>query len=404
MLQQIIHRLLKRRHFWRYATFGEIAELYASRLLNVFAIRFVLVFVSVYLYKLDYDLVFIALFWAVYYLLKAVFSWPSAKLAAHFGPKHGLLYANFVFAAAMGFLFFTEQFGIWVLALWCVFHSFAGALNNLCYKIDFSKVKHAEHAGKEIGYMNIVERISGAASPLLGGIVASLFGPPAAMVLAGIFFLCSALPLLRTAEPTKLRQHLKFRGFPWRQTWRSYPAEAAIGLDIFASGTVWAIFIAAVVFAADGQEIYAKIGVLTSITFAVVLLASYLFGRLIDHRQGRLLLKSMVFINAFTHLVRPTVSSGLGVVTTNAANDMATTGYTMAFTRGEFDTADVTGFRIVYLALMEAALNFGAFLAALCLAWACWTFQTQSALSLFYVLTAGAVLLIATPRFGLYRR
>ena len=66
MIQALIHRWLLRRHFWRHATFSEIAELYASRLMTMFALRFVMVFASVYLYKLDYDLIFIALFWAVF--------------------------------------------------------------------------------------------------------------------------------------------------------------------------------------------------------------------------------------------------------------------------------------------------------------------------------------------------
>ena len=103
MLQSIIHRLFKRRHFWRHATFSEVAELYASRLMTMFALRFVLVFVSVYLYKLDYDLQTIALFWAGYFFLKALFAWPAARIAAHYGPKHGLLMANILFAVALAF-------------------------------------------------------------------------------------------------------------------------------------------------------------------------------------------------------------------------------------------------------------------------------------------------------------
>ena len=62
MLQQIIHRILIRRHFWRHATFSEIAELYTSRLMTMFALRFVLGFVSVYLYRIGYSLGFIVLF------------------------------------------------------------------------------------------------------------------------------------------------------------------------------------------------------------------------------------------------------------------------------------------------------------------------------------------------------
>lgn len=403
MIQAIILKLLKRRHFWRYASFSEIAELYASRMMTVFGIRIVLVFVSVYLYRIGYSLEFIALFWAVYYGLKALFAPAAAFVIARFGPKHGVLYANILLAIGMMFLFFTEQNGILALAGWCLFQSFAGTLNNLSYMTDFSKVKSVQHAGKELGYMNIVEKIAGAVSPVVGGIVASLFGPPSAMVLAGIFFLLSAVPLFRTAEPTRLHQKLTLVGFPWRQTWRNFRAQFGVGFDYFTSTMAWVLFIAIAVFAADGADIYAKIGILGSLAFAVVLVVSYVFGRLIDRRKGYLLLITMVIANSITHLLRPTVSSMLGVVVNNAANDVVTTGYTMAFNRGEFDTADSTGFRIVYLSMREVWLNIGASTGALLLALFASLAEPKFALSSYFVLAAVVVLIIATPRFRMYQ-
>lgn len=403
MLQQIIHRLLKRRHFWRYATFSEVAELYTSRLMTVFALRFVLMFVSVYLYRLGYGLEFIALFWMAYLLVKALSAWPAAKIAAHFGPKHGMLYANIIFATSLGLLAFTEVLGIYALVLWCIFQGFAGTLNNLCYLIDFSKVKNIEHAGKEIGYMTIIEKIAAGLSPLLGGLAATLFGPPAAMILSALMFAFSAVPLLRTAEPTRLNQKLSFKGFPWRQTWRGFRANAGLGADIFASGHGWVIFITAIVFVGDGSEIYAKIGLLASLGFVIVLASSYVYGRMIDHRQGLLLLKVSVIANSVVHLLRPTVNSAVGVVASNTVNDVTTTGFTMAFVRGQFDSADSSGFRIVYLYLMEVSVNLAGAVSAGVLALLLMSYSDVAAFSLFFVAIAAVTLLIATPRFPLYR-
>ncbi len=372
--------------------------------MTVFGIRIVLVFVSVYLYRLGYDVQFIALFWGAYYGLKALFAPLAAVVIGRFGPKHGVLYANLLLAVGMIFLFFTEQIGISAIAGWCIFQAFAGTLNNLSYMVDFSKVKSVEHAGKELGYMNIVEKVAGAASPILGGVVASLFGPPSAMALAGVFFIFSALPLLRTGEPTKLHQKLTLRGYPWAQTWRNFRAQAAVGFDYFSSSMAWILFITVVVFASDGTGIYAKIGILSSVAFVVVLVVSYLFGRLIDHRKGRLLLNTMVIANALTHLLRPTVGSTIGVVVNNVANDVVTTGYMMAFNRGEFDMADRSGFRIVYLSLREIALNLGAAAGAGALAIFAGIASPQTALSVYFVFASAVVLLIATPRFQLYKR
>ena len=404
MIQQIIHRFLKRRHFWRHATFSEVAELYASRLMTMFALRFVMVFASVYLYKLEYSLVFIALFWAAFYVLKIVFIAPSALIAARIGPKHGLFMANVTLAVALTFLFFSAELGISAIIVWCILQAFGAELNNLCYQIDFSKVKHVDHAGKELGFMTIVEKIASGISPLVGGIVAALFSPTSAMLLSVLMFLLSAVPLFRSAEPTKTRQHITLKGYPWRKHWRSLRASVALGADVFASTNGWVIFVTIVVFAGNGNEVYAKIGALASVGVIVALLASHLFGRLIDRRQGLLLLKSMVYLNAFIHVLRPTITTAPGVLLTNSVNDVATTGYNMAFMRGQFDLADTPGYRIVYLALVEAFANFGAALSALVLAMLMSVVGDVGGLSVFFVYTAIFTLLIATPRFPLYSR
>ncbi len=404
MIQQIIHRFLKRRHFWRYATFGEVAELYASRMMTMFAFRFVMAFGSVYLYKLGYSVAEIALFWALYYGIKTVAVPVAAVVVAQIGPKHGLFIANLLFAAGLACLMAAPIFGVSVIILWCFIQGGAGTLNNLCYMIDFSKVKHNNHAGKEIGFMNIVEKIAAGTSPLVGGVVASLFGPTWAFALSISLFILSAIPLFRTAEPVKTHQKISLRGFPWKKTWRSLRANSSLGVDIVASGVAWNLFISVAIFASDGDELYAKIGAFTSISMVVALATSYVFGRLVDRRQGLLLLRSTVVVNSLLHLLRPTVSTSSGIILTNAVNEAAYTGYSLAFTRGEFDLADTPGYRIVYLSLMEIAGNAGATIATLALALFATMYGSISGLTVFYVFAAFVTLLIAAPRFPLYKR
>ena len=404
MLQRLIHRLFLRRHFWRYATFSEVAELYASRTMRIFAQRMIQTFTSVFLYLEGYSLLFLALFWAAYYLLRTAFSWPSAKIVAHFGPKHGALYSNIASAASLAFLPFTGEFGLYALIPWMIFQAFSGALNELSYLVDFSKVKNVEHNGKELGYMNIFEKIANGISPVIGGFLAFWVSPEFVMGVSAAFFLLSAVPLLRTAEPTRLRQKIDFSGFPWRTTWRSLVAEAAIGYDVFSTAIAWVLFMVVIVFAGNGNEMYAKIGVLSSVTLIAALLASYIFGQLIDRRKGYLLLVVSTLMNATVHLFRPFVGTPAGVVAANIANETATTGYAMAFTRGMFDTADNSGRRIAYLFLIEIVMNTGAAIAALVFALLCFYLDDQTSLQMNFIITGLVVLLIATPRFVLYRK
>ena len=404
MLQRLIHRLLQRRHFWRYATFSEVSELYASRTMRMFALRIVQTFTSVYLFQEGFSLLFIALFWVGFYTLKVVFSWPSALLIARVGPKHVTLISNLVSAAAMVFLPFAPEYGLLVLIPWNVLQAFSGSSNDMAYLVDFSKVKNIDHAGKEIGYMNIFEKVATGISPLIGGGLALLFGPAALMVLSATLFLLSAAPLLTTAEPVRLRQKLTVQGFPWRTTWRSMVAEGAIGFDIFATATAWSLFLVVVIFSNSNNEIYLQIGALSSVTLVAALSASYVFGKLIDHRRGGDLLRVSVIANTLLHFFRPFISTPAGVVLMNSANETATTGYSMAFMRGMFDTADQSGYRIIYLAFIEVVVNLGAALAAAVLALIFAFTSGEVGLNLFFIVAGAVTLLIMTPRFNLYRK
>ena len=76
----------------------------------------------------------------------------------------------------------------------------------------------------------------------------------------------------------------------------------------------------------------------------------------------------------------------------------------MAYTRGYYDLADTPGFRIVYLALIEAFANAGASIAAFCLAGLMIFGGAVGGLSIFFVCMAFVGLLLMTPRFPIYQR
>ena len=406
MIQQLIHKFLLRRHFWRHATFSEVGELYASRMMRIFALRLVSIFTSIYLLQEGYSLIFIGLLWAGFYFMKVIFSWPAARLIADLGPKHASLVSNIVSAVAMGFLPFAShpEYGVWALIAWVTLQAYSSCMNDMAYLVDFSKVKNMQHAGKEIGYMNIVEKVATGASPFVGGIMAFVFGPETIMVLSAVLFLLSAVPLFATAEPVATRQRLNFRGFPWRTTWRSLVAETAIGVDVYATGIAWSLYIAIIVFGFENDQVYAEVGFVTSIALFIAIIASYGFGRLIDSKRGGELLQYTTLLNSAVHALRTFVVTPFSVVIINVVNEATTTGYAMPFLRGLFDTADRSGKREEYLYLIEMAVNFGACLASLALT-TLFYITDQTISFYFFFLAAGlTTVLIGVPRFILYRR
>ena len=406
MLQSMIHRFLRRRHFWRYATFDEVAELYASRTMRMVAQNMISLFVAVYLYQNGFSLLFIALYFAGYFLLRAAVSYPAARYAAYFGPKHGILVANLLYIPALVCFAFVPEYGIWAVLAFGFFQAWSMTMYDLSYLIDFSKVKHTEHAGKEIGFMQIFDRGAASLSPLVGGAVASFISPEATMLVSAAIFALASWPLFRTAEQTATRQPLRISGFPWKTTYRSIIAETAVGVDVFASNAIWVLFLSVVVFAGSSNDLYIKIGSLVSITIVTSFLAAYTFGRLIDRRRGGDLLRISTIADSLTHVFRIFVTGPVGVVAANVTNEVATTGYSMAFNRGLFDTADRSGHRVVYLLFIEVALNIGSMGAALVMAllFVIMPAGGGAAMQVFFALVALYVLLLMSARFPLYRK
>jgi MFS family permease len=266
MIERLIHRILLRRHFWRYATFSEIAELYSSRLLRMMALNITASFMSIFLYQIGYSVMFIVGFWAVFFTLKALSSLPAARLVMWIGPKHAMLVGNLLYIPAMIAFALVPQYGLWALGVALLFKCISVVVYNIAYVADFSKVKSIDHAGKEIANMNIIEKLTAGLSPLLGGLLAFAFGPTFVMIVAAVLFALSAAPLMATAEQVRPKRHLSFKGFPWHLLRPMGLAHLSVGFDVFTTTTAWSLFYAIFIIGiASSNEIYAVTGVLSSV-------------------------------------------------------------------------------------------------------------------------------------------
>lgn len=406
MILDFFHRLLERRHFWRHATFSEIAELYASRMLRMLALNIVASFMSIYLYQKGFPLIFIFLFWAGFFLYKAIFALPAARLAAFVGPKHGILIANLLYIPAMVAFAFVPQYGLPLLIIVGIFQASSSVLYAICHAIDFSKVKSVKHNGKELAFMNIIEKVTTGLSPLIGGLLAFFAGPEAVMVIAAILFALAAAPLFYTGEPIPTDQKLIFRGLPWRLVTRNIASQMSVGFDVFTSGTVWSLFVAITILGVSSNSdlIYALNGLLLSVVLFAALASSYAFGRLIDKRRGLELLKASIVIDSIGHFTRPFISHPVTAAGLNALNEVGTTGYMMAYTKGIFDSADLSGQRVTYIGIMEVLANLGACIGAIIAALLVAANGAVLGMQLFFFAAGAIVLLVVTSRFPLYQK
>lgn len=405
MIHTIITALLKRRHFWRHANFSEVAELYASRALRMLALNMITVFVAAYLYQNGYSVLYIALYFSAMFAFKTLIAVPCGHFIARYGPKHGTLASNLLYIPALIIFIYLPDIGLPALVAFGIMQATSATMYDLCYLIDFSKVKHADHAGKEIGYMNIVEKIATGLSPLLGGFAAYIFGPQATILVAAVLFAVAAIPLLFTGEPVKTHQKLSFKNFPYKKVFPNMRAELALGFDTGTAGSMWSLYVVVFVLGITSDAVYAQLGALSSITLIAALLVSHVFGKVIDKNRGKELLRYSVIFNALTHLSRIFVQTPSGVAAANIAKEAGVTGYSMPFLRGMFDAADrLPGYRIAYMTLIEIMINFGAMLATLVLAAGVYLWGEKTGFHALFAVGAVVILLIGSHRFPLYRR
>jgi len=352
MLKKVIYRLLRHRHFWREVGFDELSELYVSTMFRSLSISLTGLFVPVYLLQQHFSVTQILLVAAWYFTFRAAFAdWLAGHTVAKIGPKHTMLigYVLLIISTALFLTVPQVHWPLWLVGgVWGASASFFF----IPFHTDFSKVKHREHGGKELGFLNIMERIGNMAGPLVGGVIATVFGGQVIYLIAIVLLLAGLIPLFRTAEPTRLNQKLEFKNFKIDHLKRDFLSYASLGVETTLTNYMWPLFLGLFVFIGTGA--YVKLGFITSLSVVISIGSAQLIGRLIDRYQGRKLLRISATINALVHLVRPFVSNlplALGV---NVANEAVTPGYRMPYVKGFYDTADdLTGYRIVYITSME---------------------------------------------------
>lgn len=404
MIKSFLYRILEKRHFWRYATFSEIADLYAAQTIRMISISLVSGFSSIFLYKQGYSVEFIMFFWATYFFAKMLLAPLAGIFLARFGTTTSTIISNILYVPALICLSLVPELKINALIMYAFCLCLSVTLHELCYYVNFSIVKNMEHAGKEIGFMNILQKLAIAISPVIGGLIALKYNVQVVMLLAGILLIIAGLPLLKIKNQSEKMHRIVFKGFPWRLVFSSLISEGAIGFDNIASATVWGLFLAIIVLPTAGNSIYVLLGALSSVTLLVSIITSAIFGRLIDESKGGLLLKVGVGINVIVHFSRALVTTAVGTVGINAANEVASTALGMSFMRGIFDIADSSGYRIVYIIIVEIIKNFGSVLACIIMAICAIVISGQAGFQFFFIITGLICSIVYFSRFQIYQK
>lgn len=350
MIQNIFHKLLKRHHFWRHASFDELSQIYISTFFRMMAFSLVGVFIPIFLHGLEYSLAEIFSFYIAYFVIRSILHLPAGYVVAHIGPKHTIILSFMLqLVSSISFLTLPEyQWPLWAVAgIWAT----ANNLFFTAYHVDFSKVKHSEHSGKEMGIANIVQRVGGALGPIVGGIVATVFGPQYIFLAMTLLLLVGLIPLLTSGEPVKTHQKIRFRNLRLSRIKRDLISYAGLTVTHQISVTLWPLYLG--IFAL-GANVYLELGAISSVGFMVSIFSAYGIGKVVDKKRGRELLRFSAFVDMFIQFFKPFVQSVPFAFAVNTAGETTAVSMRIAYQKGMYDAADdLPGNRIVYISLME---------------------------------------------------
>lgn len=352
MLRKIIDRLLRHRHFWREVGFDELSEIYVSMMFRSLSIGMTGIFVPLFMLKLHYSVIDIIVMQVWFFAARVIFfDILTGKLVAKVGPKHTMLWGYILLIVSTA-QFLTLPHIHWPIWLIGVIYGGTTSLFSIPFHVDFSKVKHRIHGGKELGYVKIIQYFAGAVGPLAGGLVATVFGGQYIFLAAIILLFIGGLPLLKTSEPIKTNQRFDLKSIKLKSISTDLFAMAAYNVDLTVSVFLWPLYLAVFVLASGAS--YAKLGSLASLSVIVAMIAALAIGKLIDNRRGRPLLRLGAMVNAGLHLFRPFTNTYPQALLINALDNPATVAYQMPFTKGMYDVGDdMSDRRIVYFTIME---------------------------------------------------
>lgn len=385
---------------WRDVKKSQLTELYISMMIRTLGLSLVGIFVPVYLFQLGYSIPSIALFFVAMYGFRIPLDLVSARLVGYFGPKHIMMLSQ-IFLIISFAQYFTLETYSWPLALIAVTNGVANGLFFMAYHIEFSKIQSTRDSGKQIGTMYQIAKLASAVGPLVGGILAQSFGFSVVIGVAIFLVLLSSVPLALSPEPVRKYQHITFKGFPWKKVKWDIISNTGLGFDQMAAMLVWPLFVSIYILS---DNVYAGVGIVTSVGFLSSVFFARVSGRIIDRDGGAKLLKAGVVGESIVNIARFFVNSiGLTYVF-NAVAEPVQNAVRMPYTKGLYAAASsYEGYRDVYIATIMTSANIVRATTWLVVFFCAHAFGDKIALQSVFILAGVSIWFVLLQRFKALR-
>ena len=323
-------------------------------MLRTLGLSLVGVFVPVYLYQLGYGVDAIALFFALVFGFRVVTDLLGAWLVGYFGPKHIMILSHIFLVLTLSLLLSLET-TMWPLGFVAFMYAIALGFFFTAYHIEFSKLQSVKRAGSQISTMYRLGKFSSAIGPLVGGVIATFVSVQVSIFVALTIIMISAIPLALSPEPVRTRQHVTWKGFPWKETKWDFISNMGLSFDQMAYVFIWPLYASIFIFTDD---VYLAVGIMTSLGLFVSVLNATILGKLIDRGKGRILMTIGVALQSMAHALRTVITLPIQAMGFNAGADSLTSAIRMPYTKGVYAQASrFEGYRDAYIGAIMTSSN-----------------------------------------------
>lgn len=345
-------------HYFTYHLEREVKDLYVAAGIADVALAAMLIFEPIYMYQaLGLSVPEILIFFA------AVYAWYIVCI-----PLGGIVTARLGYRRAMVFSI-PFQLGYWA-ALW-----FAGDypmllwVAPLLYALEKSFYWPAFHAimarfanrgqvGREFSVLTAIIQGAHIIGPLLGGIIAQLSGGQNLLLVAGIVYALSLIPLLMHKE------QFQERAFSMKHVFSLYRTKFKHSMGYWGFGeellalTVWPIF---VYLAFEG---YQDTGIMITIASVISGVISLYIGKLTDGHAKLSLLKLGTVITSLGWFVRPLLPGTKGILASDTSARVGKNVYFIPLSTLTYERAESRDI-LPYIVFFEQSLSAGKLVTAL---------------------------------------
>lgn len=326
----------------------ELPALFATHSITAIARGLVGIFIPIYLYTIGFSLAEILLFFGGFYFADVPYRYFSPRVLGRLGANKCMILGHlgtFVFFAILPFLN-LHHWLLWLLIplggistfYWLGFHA------------TFSKSLAHRRVGKTVSMMNLIILIATSITPVIGGALATIFGPESLYVTGAILFLLGALVLLMPEDIVTTGSY-DIRNISWREHKSDIFANAADGIIYNAVEVVaWPLFVFLLIPSFVGVGALSTAMVLTSAAITIYV------GRKEESKGERRYLKQGIVLHMVASISRALSASPAGVLGANLLGGVSKSYMQVAYNSRYYENAQRHR-TVEYIALMELTLS-----------------------------------------------